>query len=125
MVDSSSTIMINRNNFNTLDLLRRYVRDWSAEDVAAGRKPLDVYVVHLNFDSLPDLKEREYFNGIHTALSLPAEQVDKLRDVAGRLLYGNQDFKRLVNDIGGSVPVKTGQPESTAATPSPESRKMQ
>ena len=125
VVDSSSTIMINRNNFNTLDLLRRYVRDWNAEDVAAGRKPLDVYVVHLNFDSLPDLKEREYFNGIPTALSLPAEQVDKLRDVAGRLLYGNQDFKRLVNDIGGNVPVKTGQPESAAATPSPESRKMQ
>lgn len=51
-------------------------------------------------------------------------QVDKLGDVAGRLLYGNQDFKRLVNDIGGNVPVKTGQPESAAATPSPESGQM-
>ena len=111
VVDSSSTIMINRNNFNTMDLLRRYVRDWNAEDVAAGRKPLDVYIVHLNFDSLPDMKEREYFNGIPTALSLPAEQVDKLRDVAGRLLYGNQDFRRLVTDIGGNIPEKTDQPE--------------
>ena len=125
VVDSSSTIMINRNNFNTMDLLRRYVRDWNAADVAAGRKPLDVYIVHLNFDALPDMKEREYFNGIPTALSLPAEQVDKLRDVAGRLLYGNQDFKRLVNDIGGNVPVKAGHPESAAATPSPESGQMQ
>lgn len=117
VVDSSSTIMINRNNFNTMDLLRRYVLDWNAVDVTAGRKPLDVYIVHLNFDALPDMKEREYFNGIPTALSLPAEQVDKLRDVAGRLLYGNQDFKRLVTDIGGNVPVKTDQPESAAATP--------
>lgn len=120
VVDSSSSIMINRNNFDTMDLLRRYVRDWNAEDVAAGRKPLDVYVVHLNFDSLPDRKEREYFNDIPTALSLPAEQVDKLRDVAGRLLYGNQDFKRLVTDIGGSIPEKkTAQPEPAAETPAP------
>jgi NTE family protein len=117
VVDSSSTIMINRNNFNTMDLLRRYIRDWNAEDVAAGRKPLDVYIVHLNFDSLTDMKEREYFNGIPTALSLPAEKVDKLRDVAGRLLYANQDFRRLVTDIGGNIPVKTGQPERAAATP--------
>jgi NTE family protein len=105
VVDSSSTIMINRNNFNTMDLLRRYVRDWNAEDVAAGRKPLDVYIVHLNFDSLPDVKEREYFNNIPTALSLPAEQVDKLRDVAGRLLYSNADFRKLVTDIGSKIPV--------------------
>jgi NTE family protein len=125
VVDSSSTIMINRNNFNTLDLLRRYVRDWRAEDVAAGRTPLDVYVVHLNFDSLPDLKEREYFNGIPTALSLPAEQVDKLRDAAGRLLYGNQDFQRLVSDIGGNIPAKTHQPERAVAIPLPENGQMQ
>jgi NTE family protein len=114
VVDSSSTIMINRNNFNTMDLLRRYVSDWNAADVAAGRKPLDVYIVHLNFDALPDVKEREYFNDIPTALSLPAEQVDKLRDVAGRLLYSNQDFRRLVTDIGGNIPVKAGQPERAA-----------
>jgi hypothetical protein len=75
---------------------------------------LDVYIVHLNFDALPDVKEREYFNDIPTALSLPAEQVDKLRDVAGRLLYSNQDFRRLVTDIGGNIPVKTGQPERAA-----------
>ncbi len=111
--------MINRNNFDTMDLLRRYVRDWNAEDVAAGQKPLDVYIVHLNFDSLTDKTEREYFNDIPTALSLPAEQVDRLRDVAGRLLYDNQDFRRLVTDIGGKIPVKTSQPNRPAAAAAP------
>jgi NTE family protein len=119
VLDSTSSIMINRNNFDTLELLRRYIRDWQAEDAAVGRKPLDIYIVHLNFDSLTDTKEREYFNDIPTALSLPAEQVDKLRNVAGRLLYSNEEFRKLVTEIGGNIPAKTDQPEHTAVTPSP------
>ena len=121
VLDSSSSIMINRNNFDTMDLLRRYIQDWNADDIAAGRKPLDFYVVHLNFGSLPDKTEREYFNNIPT-LSLPAEQVDKLRDVAGRLLYTNEEFKRLVTDIGGNTPLKTNQPNQAPTTPVPENK---
>ena len=119
VLGSSYTIMINRNNFDTMDLLQRYIHDWKAEDVAAGRKPLDVYLVHLSFDSLPDKKERDYFHDIPTALSLPEEQVDKLRDVAGRLLYSNEQFRKLVTDVGGNIPVKTAQPDQAPATPAP------
>jgi NTE family protein len=118
VLDSSSSIMINRNNFDTMDLLRRYVYDWNAEDVNAGRKPLDIYIVHLNFDSLPDVKEREFFNHIPTALSLPAEQVDKVRDVAKRLLYSNPDFNKLVADIRASIPARPSViPLPTAIVP--------
>jgi len=113
LLGSSSTIMINRNNFDTVDLLRRYVQDWKVEDISAGRKPLDFYIVHLNFDSLPDKKEREYFNNIPTTFSLPAEQVDRLRDVAGRLLYSNEQFRNLVNDIGAKIPANSGHQEGT------------
>ncbi len=119
VLGSSYSIMINRNNFDTVDLLQRYIHDWKAEDVAAGRKPLDVYIIHLSFDSLPDKKERDYFHGIHTTLSLPEEQVDKLRDVASRLLYSDEEFRKLVTDIGGNIPVKTGQPEQAPVTPAP------
>jgi NTE family protein len=104
VLESSSTIMINRNSFDTVDLLRRYTSDWKAADAVAGRESLDVYIIHLSFDSLPDKKEREYFNGIPTALSLTAEQVDRLRDVAVRLLYSNEEFSRLVTDIGTKIP---------------------
>jgi len=119
VLGSSYTIMINRNNFDTVDLLQRYIQDWEKEDIAAGRKPLDVYIVHLSFDSLPDKKERDYFHGIHTTLSLPEEQVDRLRDVAVRLLYSNAEFRKLITDIGVNIPVKTGRPDQAPAMPTP------
>lgn len=104
LLDSSSTSMINRNNFDTIDLLRRYIKDWKTEDISSGRKPLDFYVVHLSFDALSDKTEREYFNAIPTTLSLPEEQVDRLRGVAGRLLYSNTEFLKLLDDIGATIP---------------------
>jgi len=103
LLGSSSTIMVNRNNFDTMDLLRRYIQDWKAEDISSERRPLNFYVLHLNFDFLPDTKEREYFNNIPTTLSLPAQQVDRLRAVAGRLLYSNAEFRKLLDDIGGII----------------------
>jgi len=66
--------------------------------------------VHVAFASLPDKAEREYFQEIPTALTLPAEQVDKLREVAGRLLYEQEPFKKLVTDLGGKMP-ETGPPK--------------
>jgi len=119
VLGSTYTIMINRNNFDTVDLLRRYVHDWRQEDIAAGRKPLDVYTIHLSFDSLPEKLERDYFHSVPTTFSLPEDQVDRLRDVAGRLLYSNDDFRKLVADVGGNIPAKTGQPDKAPAEPAP------
>ncbi len=104
MLGASSTIMINKYNFETIDLLRRYAGEWTYEDEAAGKKPIEIYIIHVTFASLPDRAEREYFQGIPTALTLPAEQVDKLREVAGRLLYAQKPFNKLVMDLGGKMP---------------------
>ena len=104
----SSTIMINRYNFETIDLLRRYAGEWTFEDEAAGKKPIETYIIHITFASLSDKAEREYFQEIPTALTLPTEQVDKLRKVAGKLLYSQDSFNKLVKDLGGKLPV-TGQ----------------
>ena len=120
LLDSSSTIMINRNNFDTIDLLRRYIQDWKTDDISVGRRPLDFYVVHLNFDFLPDQKEREYFNNIPTTLSLPRKQVDGLRAVAGRLLYSNGEFRKLLDDIGGIIPPHNAQTDAQSAEPETE-----
>jgi len=103
----SSTIMINKYNFETIDLLRRYIKEWYEEDVDAGRKPIDFYIIHVAFDYLPVKEERDYFNDIPTNLNLSEEQVDKLRDVAERLLYSSQPFRKLVRDMGGKVPAKS------------------
>ena len=104
MLGASSTIMINKYNFETIDLLHRYAGEWAHVEEAVGRKPIEIYIVHVAFASLPDKAERESFQEIPTALTLPEEQVDKLREVAGRLLYAQQPFRKLVGDLGGKMP---------------------
>ncbi len=107
IIGLSSTIMINKYNFETIDLLRRYIGEWYEEDVDAGRKPIDFYIIHVAFDYLPVQEERDYFNDIPTNLNLSEKQVDKLRDVAHRLLYSSQPFVKLVKDMGGKFPDKS------------------
>lgn len=102
ILDISSTIMINKYNFETIDLLRRSVRDWQIESATAGN-PIDFYLIHMTFNSLPEKSEQEFFHSIPTALSLSEKQVDRLRGVAAKLLYSSPDFQRLIRDMGGKV----------------------
>lgn len=104
----SSTVMVNKYNFETIDLLRRNVREWQVEGLSHSL-PLDFYMIHLTFNSLPEQAERDYFHDIQTTFSLPAEQVDRLRDVAARLLYASPDFHRLVADMGGRISTPTSR----------------
>ena len=119
ILGTSSSIMINRYNFETIDLLRRNIQDWKTED-AANSKSIDFYMIHLTFNALPEQAERDYFHGIPTTLSLPLDQVDRLRDVASRLLYASPDFQRLLADMGGriSTPASRLQPAKARDDPS-------
>ena len=110
ILGASSTIMINKYNFETIDLLRRYTEEWTYENKTAGMKPIEIYIIHVAFAFLSDKAERDYFQEIPTALTLPEEQVDKLREVAGKLLYSQEPFNTLVQDLGGKVP-GTGPPK--------------
>jgi hypothetical protein len=96
--------MINKYNFETIELMHHVARDWTHEDEIHGHKPIDFHIVHVAFDALPDAKERDYFNSVPTSFSLEEEQVDRLREVATKLLYGNKDFQRFVKELGGRMP---------------------
>lgn len=102
ILGASSTILINKYNFETLDLLRRNIESWKRESEAA-RNPIDFYLVHLTFNSLPEAVEQNYYHGIPTSLSLPVEQVDRIRAVAAKLLYSSAEFQRLVRDMEGRI----------------------
>ncbi len=106
ILGSSSTIMISKYNFETIDLLRRYAEEWTDAATTNKKKPVEIYISHITFASLPDKGEREYFQSIPTALSLPAEQVDKLREVGGRLLFSQKSFIKLVGDLSGKITEK-------------------
>jgi NTE family protein len=104
VLGASSTIMINKYNFETIEFLHHVARDWAYDDKMHGEKPIDFYIVHVAFDALPDEKERDYFNSVPTSFYLEEEQVDRLREVAAKLLYTDKDFQRLVKDLGGRMP---------------------
>jgi NTE family protein len=111
MASSYSSIAIERYNQETLALLKESVKSW-AEEIrtqrcqggAVSTSPgscgdMAFYVVEVKFDVLKDEAERMYFKRLPTSFKLDSEQVDKLRDVAHRLLNESEEFQRLLRDL--------------------------
>ena len=64
----------------------------------------DLYSVVIGFDALKDEKERRYFSNLPTNFSLPADTVDCLRQIAGKLLTESHSFQALLQSLGASRP---------------------
>jgi NTE family protein len=111
MLSSYSSIAIVRYNEETLALLKESVKSWAAEIKTQRCKggvistepgscgDIKFYVVEVKFDALHDEAERRYFKGLPTSFKLPAETVDKLREVASRILDESPEFQRLLHDL--------------------------
>ena len=111
MFSAYSGIAIERYNQETLALLKESVKSWaneikterckggvvSSEPGSCG--DINFYVVEVKFDALRDETERMYFKTLPTSLNLSAEVVDKLRDVAHRILITSSEFQRLLKDL--------------------------
>ena len=65
---------------------------------------LTLHVVDVSFDDLQDAKEREHYMNLPTSFVLPAEDVDGLREVAGRLLRESPEYQALLREWGGAPP---------------------
>ena len=55
--------------------------------------------MEIDFERLKDKDEREYLSSLPTTFVLEAEQVDRLRAAARRLLHESPEFQRLVTDL--------------------------
>ena len=111
MMDSYSSIAIERYNEETLALLKESVKSWAAEirterckGGVVSTEPgscgdIKFYVVEVKFDALKDEAERLYFKRLPTSFKLSDEEVDKLREVANRLLDESTEFQRLLRDL--------------------------
>lgn len=75
------------------------------DQVAPGKLKLpqlpgiQFYVIEVNFESLPDPKERESFLSLPTSFALKPEQVDALVAVGPRLLRDSEEFQQLIKDL--------------------------
>ncbi len=111
MLDSFSSISISRYNVETVALMRETIPRW-ADEIRRGRcasgeidtspggcGDIRFYVVEVKFDALKDKAERSFFKRLPTSFSLEPDEVDKLRDVAQRLLAESKDFQQLLKDL--------------------------
>ncbi|MHC1741538.1 MAG: patatin-like phospholipase family protein [Syntrophobacteraceae bacterium] len=111
MLESFSSIAIERYNMETVALLSESFARWT-DEIRKGRcgsspvstEPgscgdIEFYLVQVRFDALNDDAERSYFKRLPTSFVLKPEEVDKLRDAARRILAESRDFQRLVRDL--------------------------
>ena len=118
-------VPIDRYSFETIELMkdREEIYAWrreiqilrarlagATEEEAEAKVPLPKLTLHLmdiSFDAVKDPAERDRLMNMPTTFVLPAEDVDLLREMAGRLLRESADYQALLLEWGGS-PIKAG-----------------
>ncbi len=106
--DSLSSVMVSRQNVETLKLLRHQLEEWEAQLRAARCPPgsasaracddIGHYVIEVDFDLLPE-GEGHYFKRLRTGFKLPPGTVDALRGAAGKILARSPEYQRLLRDL--------------------------
>jgi NTE family protein len=113
----ASSVPIDRYSYESINLLNDIVSRWAlerklavAEARLAGKRaleeelrnpPVELYAINVSFRDLANAEERRYFENLPTSFVLPDEAVDRLRDVAGRLLRASPAYVRLLQALGG------------------------
>ncbi len=82
----------------TLDMVRT-LHTLLKERTANAGYPTQFYLIEVTFQTTEDEAERAYLNNLPTSLSLPDEDVDRLRKAARQLLRTNPEFQRLLQDL--------------------------
>ena len=94
LTDQMWSIPVDRITLDAVEQVRDKLASWQA-----GSPERRAYFAQVTFDNLKDPDERLYFNRVKTRLQLPKEQVDKVREVAGRLLREAPAFQALLADL--------------------------
>lgn len=134
----SSSVPIDHFSFESVELLRDMAARWAdrreleiARRIEAGqsRKEAEASVpritfdaIDISFDAIPDTAERREFMEMPTSFVLPKEDIDRLRELGGRLLRDSRPYQVLLERIAELE--KTGPPserpsaqEATLTTP--------
>ena len=107
-----SSIPLDRYSFDTLDLLRREIKNWEnaitakrckdsdADSSAAAREcSAETYVIEVTLDQATDETKRQHLLNLPTSFHLEPEDVDRLKAAAREILAASEGFQRLVSDL--------------------------
>lgn len=112
-LSAATSVQINRYNFETIELLRSSFPKWAREiktnrcrEARRSKRPeatpcddIAFYLIEVNFEELADKEERHSFMSLPTTFKLSDEEVDKLREAAGRIIRESSEFQRLRRDL--------------------------
>jgi NTE family protein len=119
---AAAGVPIDRYSFETVEIMkdRQEIYGWRREilisrarlagateaeaeaSVSLMLPKLTLHSVDVSFDEVQDPAERDHLMNLPTTFALPGEDVDRLRDAAGRLLRESQDFQSMVREFGGA-----------------------
>jgi NTE family protein len=115
----ASGVPIDRFSFETVETMkdRAEIMSWRRELLVAKARlagateaqaeksvpKISLQVIDVSFDAINEPKERTYFMNLPTSFVLPAEDIDRLRDVAGELLRQSADYQAIVKHFGKAV----------------------
>jgi NTE family protein len=100
VVNTLMGVSANRYAVDTLDLLRTQLGAWVERlPVDEGEPPTSLHVTHVSFDAEADEEERRFFNNLPTNFHLPADTVDRLRELSRRQIREDADFQALVGSL--------------------------
>jgi len=104
MLIRATGVPIDRYSYEQVELLRDFVRALQGIRGLDGQPlAIEFYAIDINFDAIADPEEKRYFRNLPTSFVLTDEQVDRLREMAGRLLRQSPDYQRLLRDLGASA----------------------
>jgi len=94
VTDQMWSIPVDRITLDGVEQVRDKLAAW--QSAVPGRS---AYFAQITFENLKDPVEQLYFKQVKTRLQLPKEQVDKVREVGGRLLRESPAYRRLIADL--------------------------
>ena len=116
----SAGVPIDRFSFETVETMKDRVEIWKLRrDLAVAQLRLagateaqaessvpriELQVLDISFDAIRDDEERAYFMNLPTTFALQADEVDRLREIAGSLLRQSAEYQSIVHDFGGTLP---------------------
>ena len=107
MLVRATGVPIDRYSYEQIELLRDFVRALQKLHGTDGQPlAIEFYAIDINFDAIADPEERRYFRNLPTSFVLSEEQVDRLREMAGRLLRQSPEYQRLLRDLDASAPAR-------------------
>ncbi len=108
----SSSVPIDRYSYESVELLKDIAQRWEnkrqlavaelrlqgiSQAEAEQRIPKTSFdAIDVSFDAITNPEQRKYFMDLPTSFHLPEEAVDKLREIAGKLLRDDARFKDLL-----------------------------